>query len=221
MSERTEIETLLPWYATGKLSPCEHEKVDLYLEAHPDMAMQLELIEQERFETTMINEAIATPSTTGVDRLMEQLDEEFGSDKSAAQSSWLKSLWSDMTSALQIPVVQFAGIAAAFLIIIQAVSLGVIINNNPQSTQYTTASGPGTKAGNGIVMLVSFNKSATGGAISKFLQESNGSIVSGPLAGGIYHIKFATNAAKPENVETLANSLEARTDLFDFVSEVE
>lgn len=107
------------------------------------------------------------------------------------------------------------------MIIIQAVSIGVIVNNNSQGAQYTTASGPDGETGDGVVMLVSFNKSATSGAISKFLEANNGLVFNGPLAGGFFHIKFATKATKPENVEAIVKAMESRKDLFDFVSEFE
>jgi len=222
MSERTEIESLLPWYVTGKLSKSETEKVDQYLAAHPGMSMQLDLIEQEKLETTLINEAIATPSATSIDRLMARLDEEFGPEQSPDETSWLQSIWRDIAGAFQMPVIQFAGAAAAVLIIVQAISLGVLLNSNtPGSATYTTASGPESPATSGTVMLVTFKQSATAERISKLLEETNGSIVKGPLAGGFYHVQFNIEPKSPEKVEALVKALETRSDIIDFVSEVE
>lgn len=221
MSERTEIETLLPWYVTGKLDRPDVEKVNQYLMSHPEMAMQLELIRQEQLETTLINEAIPTPSATGIDRLMARLDEEFGPDQSSDEVSWLQSIWGDIVGAFQIPVVQFAGAAAAVLIIVQAVSLGVMINSNAPGSTYTTASGPDAHRVSGTVMLVTFKQSATAENISKLLEDRNGSIIKGPLAGGFYHVKFNIEGVSPEKVDALTKSLETRNDIIGFVSEFE
>ncbi len=76
MSEQTKIETLLPWYATGKLSAPERQKVEEYLAANPGMKLQLDVIENERLETVMLNEAVGMPTTGGIDRLMTRLVQE-------------------------------------------------------------------------------------------------------------------------------------------------
>ncbi len=222
MEDRTEIETLLPWYVTGKLSDADVEKVDRYISDHPDLAMQLDLINSERLETTLINEEITVPSSISIDRLMAGMDDAFGPEQKPANINWFRSVWSDISSAFKLPVVQFAGVAAALLIVIQSVSIGVLVQNNKTTGgAYTTASGPETSDSDGIEMLVTFNQSATAIEISNLLEETNGSIVKGPLAGGFYRIKFSIQEKSPEKIDALAKALQARKNIIEFISGVE
>ncbi|MEM6498405.1 MAG: hypothetical protein AAF709_16980, partial [Pseudomonadota bacterium] len=66
-TEREEIEMLLPWYESGTLDPADFERVERYLEAHPEMRTQLELVGDERFETTIANEMLGAPSPGALD----------------------------------------------------------------------------------------------------------------------------------------------------------
>ena len=58
LSEREEIEMLLPWYVTGKLDAADTARVEAYLAQHPDMLHQLAIIAEEQTITVEDNEAI-------------------------------------------------------------------------------------------------------------------------------------------------------------------
>ena len=218
LTKKEQIETLLPWYVTGKLSAAERQKVDQYIATNSDKALQLELIQQERLETVLQNEATGLPTSGGIDRLMTRLDIDFGPDKSNSESNWLNTIWADITSAFQKPAMQFAGIAAALVIVLQSVSLGVLVQNNAPGSKFTTASGPITTRTGGITMLVTFTPQATAGQISKLLEETGGAIVNGPLAGEFYHIRFPITATSLEEIKTLTNRLEGEKNIIAFVS---
>src|SRR5262245_18609764 len=68
--ERDEIEMLLPWYATGRLTLADKQKVERYAAMHPHMALHIDVVKAEREQTVITNEALALPSAGALDRLM-------------------------------------------------------------------------------------------------------------------------------------------------------
>jgi anti-sigma factor RsiW len=74
LNERESIEAMLPWYARGQLGADDERKVEAYLADHPEIADQLALIEEERGETTLLNEARGVPSPGALDRLMDSIE---------------------------------------------------------------------------------------------------------------------------------------------------
>ena len=75
IAEREAVEALLPWYESGQLDAEDTKRVEAYLSAHPDIASQLALVEEERIEAVQMNEARGTPAAGALDRLMETIDE--------------------------------------------------------------------------------------------------------------------------------------------------
>jgi len=64
-----EIEALLPWYATGRLSPEDRAKVAAALQERADLAGQMRFLEEVRQATIGINEELEVPSDAGWDRI--------------------------------------------------------------------------------------------------------------------------------------------------------
>ena len=65
-----ELESLLPWHATGTLSQRTADEIDRALARSPDLACQLALIRQEQAETVRLNESLATPSARPIAKLL-------------------------------------------------------------------------------------------------------------------------------------------------------
>ena len=71
LSEREQIEALLPWYVTGKLDAAGCGRVETYMARHPEMRRQLVLIDEDRDVAQRVNAAIVPPRTLSADRLLE------------------------------------------------------------------------------------------------------------------------------------------------------
>ena len=61
LSERDEIEALLPWYVSGKLDAHSRARVERYVREHPEAKAHLTLAREESDATVTANEAIAAP----------------------------------------------------------------------------------------------------------------------------------------------------------------
>ena len=206
-SEREEIEMLLPWYESGTLDPADFERVERYLEAHPEMRSQLELVGDERFETTIANEMLGAPSPGALDKLRASIAAETPAPSRLATAG--KSIWAEIANLFSAPTpraVQFAGIAAALVLMLQAGVIGSLwqtptSGGAPQGT-YATASG---EEGKGFSVIVRFAPTATTDAIAKTLSPLKGQIISGPKPGGMFEVKF----------ELEKDSKEARTAVIE------
>lgn len=215
-TEREEIEMLLPWYVMGTLDADEHAHVAAYLKAHPEMAAQVALINQERAETVATNEAIQAPPASAFDALSAQIAND------ARAPSVAKGLWSRVTEFFQTPTpraVQWAGAAAAVVVLLQAVAITSLLPTDSPSTTYKTASGE--KAGPaqiGTLAMVQFTPSATAAEIAATLQSMKLVIVDGPLPGGLYKMRIApTRLPETERAQRIAD-MQSRQQIFSLVT---
>ena len=89
--DHEEIEQLLPWYEKGTLSAAEMQRVEAYLDTHPELRSRLALIREEVAETIAANESLGMPSPAVRDRLMEQIASEAGNslETSSGFKSWI------------------------------------------------------------------------------------------------------------------------------------
>lgn len=186
--ERDDIEKLLPWYAVGTLERSEAERVEAYLDGHPEIRDQLLLVAEEADETIAVNEALGAPSPGAIDRLMERVAQDGPVPAAHGQQSlWQRIIgqFADMS-----PGVAAFGTAAAIVIIcIQAVALGLVMTG--EQKQSRTASGEETQVETGTVALVIFSAGATVEQVNELLAASGTSIVDGPKAGGIYRVRVS------------------------------
>ena len=60
--EHQEIETLLPWYASGTLSRRDANGVEQALAGDRELARQYDLVREELVETIHLNETLGAPS---------------------------------------------------------------------------------------------------------------------------------------------------------------
>ncbi|MEM7751413.1 MAG: hypothetical protein AAF346_24390 [Pseudomonadota bacterium] len=211
-TEREEIEMLLPWYESGTLDPADFERVERFLEAHPEMRMQLELVGDERFETTIANEMLGAPSPGALDQLRAAIAAETPAPSPLVTAG--KSLWQEIANLFTSPTpraVQYAGIAAALALMLQAGVIGSMwqtpTGGAPQGT-FATASG---EEGSGFSVIVRFAPTATTAAIAEALNPLKGQIVSGPKPGGMFEVKFALEKDSKEAREGIIGKLKAST----------
>jgi hypothetical protein len=73
---RHEIEELLPWYATGRLSNRDAERVEQALAGDRKLARRYELVRRELAETTRLNAALGVPSARAMEKLFAAINAE-------------------------------------------------------------------------------------------------------------------------------------------------
>jgi anti-sigma factor RsiW len=218
MTEQEEIETLLPWFVTGKLSAEERQRVERYLDRHPDLERQIALAREESAETIADAEALGTPSRASFDRLMAQV-----SAAPAARANVTGGLaalleqiadWLSGFSRMQLGA---AAMAAALLIAVQAGAL-VYLGERGGGQTYQTASGPAdAPAGQGTFALVSFKATASAGEVAALLAEQNFQIVDGPKAG-MYRVRLSPSVLAAADAEAKLAALRAKDNIVAFVS---
>jgi anti-sigma factor RsiW len=208
LSEREEIEMLLPWYMTGRLEEADMARVEAYLEQHPDMHHQLALIAEEQTGTIEGNEAIQ-PRLASVASLLARTETPAGVAK-----SWFAGLIDGLKSLVEAPTpgaVRWAAAAAAVIICLQAAALGTLLTQD-SGGGYQTASRPGVEADHGAVALIAFTDKAAAADITRVLADNRLRMVDGPLPGGFYSVRFEDHATGDEQRKRF-DAILARKDL--------
>ena len=217
ITEREAIEAMLPWYERGQLGTSDAKRVEAYLAAHPDMANQLALVEEERAESVQMNEMRGAPGAGALDRLMISIEEHEAANPSLASTK--TALWGWASKLLGAPVpasMQWVAGAAAVLIIVQGVSLGVLMTSGPQQgAGYETASGPAQIVA-GTYALVQFTDNASAEDINRFMTEKGLTIVDGPKPGGVYRVRISDETLEEARRDTILKELLSQGDVINF-----
>lgn len=218
-TEREAIELLLPWYMTGKLDADDRERVEKFLFDNPETGEQIALLDQEIAATIELNEAMGAPSPGSLNRLLEDLDRKFGRSEETSDSGWVRKSIDALRDAFELPMVRFAGIAAAIVIVVQAVAIGSLSTFETDRPAYQTASGEaGTTEPPGAQLVVMFAQDAPVSDVTTLLQEIDAVIIRGPVGDGLYELRLARQGATEEQLDELIGMLSEREDLIRFVS---
>lgn len=187
LSERDEIEALMPWYLSGKLDAHSHARVERYLETHPERRAHLALIQEENDATIAANEAIPAPGPEALDRLRASI-------APRTRSVWtqLSERLADWISDLAPSQLVLATAAAALVVMLQAAVIGALVMERAATPTYQTASRE-EDTGNGVEFLVGFAEAATAGEISALLEQLDAVVVDGPRAG-LYRLRLPDQA---------------------------
>ena len=219
LSEREEIETLLPWFATNKLGAADQIRVETYLDAHPEMRNQLSIIADERHAVIVGNEAIAASvGMAGMERLRQSIAvDRTVSDRAADQASgWISQLV-NIFSAPTPSAVRWAGAAAAIVLLAQALTIGALMNpDGPKAPDYQTASG-NTPAAVGTSVLVQFEPAANAEMIAGFLKAAGAEIVAGPGQGGLFKVRLSASKLSVDERDAAITRLQANKGLIRLV----
>lgn len=220
MDDRQEIETLLPWFVTGKLDAADHQRVERYLRDHPDMQRQIVLAREESAETVAGAESLGSPSRASFDRLMAQV-----AVQPRRRAGLLEALTphferiADWITGLSRPQIGAMAAAAALVVAVQGASLVYLATGSSPSRTYETASGGGdAKADQGTFALVSFRPTATAAEVTAALAELDVQIVAGPRAGGIWRVRLSPEALAQDQAEARLAILRARNTVVGFAS---
>ena len=216
-SHDEEIEALLPWYEKGTLSNEDARRVEAYLERHPEGMRFLALIREEVGETIGANEQAGMPSRAVLDRLMGSIAAE-PKRAGVAAGGRARGLLARIFGEGSAPWLPVAAFAACLLILVQAVSLGVLLTRDGGESPTLASGDPARPASDAHMALVRFAPSATAENISTFLRGINAVIVDGPKPGGIYRLQVARQPGEAAQVEPILEKLRARSDIISFVS---
>lgn len=194
LSEREEIEALLPWYVTSRIDAEDRARVEAYLARHPETRRQLAQVEEDRDVAHRINAGIAPPRTLSADRLLERA-------RGPARAGTPKSAWTAVIEAAReflgaptVAGVRWAAAAAVVVMLAQAAVIGGLLRDRPQ-IGYETASGGVGQAAAGVRVLVRFQAGATIEAITTALEKHGMRIVDGPKPGQLFVVRIGDAAS--------------------------
>lgn len=218
IADSQEMEMLLPWYVSGNLEPEQREQLERYLAEHPDAAVRIENIKDEKEATLDGNDAIEGPSEDILERFLARIDADEQLDTVPARSGmfeWFKSY----LPIFEMPVARLAAAAITLVLIAQATIIGILMTGHNDGPTYETASASkSTTANNEPRLLIAFTDQATAGEIAKLMNEIAGNIVSGPKAGGFYTVRVSGRTPVSINMEEIITILRKRTRLIRFVA---
>jgi anti-sigma factor RsiW len=209
-NERSVVDDLLPWYASGRLSPADTARVDAALEADPALARRLDLVRDEMGETIRVNEQLGAPSPHVIEKLFAKIDAE--PHRAPASPGGIAARLSEWLSSLAPRTLAMTAIAGAVVLLAQAGLIGsLLLTDRPAS--YSTASYTKFDAPDGAFVLVGFAETATAAKVLEFLKANNATIVDGPRAGGLFKLKVSNEKLPREEVDQIARRLGANTTL--------
>jgi anti-sigma factor RsiW len=211
MTEREEIEMLLPWYVTGKLDAADKARVETWLARAPDLARQLDLVRAEQGENLRLNEALRAPASLTVDRTLAIAQGRAGVLSQAA--AWLRELFTAPSSGS----VRWAAAAAGVVMLLQAAALGYLASERPVGG-YVQATGEQAAVRAGTFVLVRFADTATAKDITTALSDLDMAIVEGPRQGGLFRVKIGLAKLSDAQRDARIATLRQRPGLTVFIT---
>lgn len=208
LTEREEIESLLPWFAAGTLSRRDAERVERALASDAELARQFEMVREELGETIRANESLGAPSARALKSLFEKIDAEAPNRPTASFS--LMGRVSAFIAGFSPRTLAYAGAAAAVAIVLQAAVITTSLVSQPDSGGFrTVAIERGAAGEQGAFAQVRFNPQATAADITSFLETNKASIVSGPAPGtGMYKVKVSMTTLPKEQLDEIVRRMQ-------------
>ena len=209
-----DMELLLPWYATGKLSDSEKRQVETWLDGNVEAQRHLEIVREEMALTIEANESLSVARAGSLHRLMNAIEAEGDARPQAdPQGSFMERL-AGFVGGFS-PRVYATAIAACLLLLIaQAGIIGALLTAAPDATFQTATGGGPARVESGIIALVAFQESASASDIGALMNDNEAEIVGGPAEGGLYRVRFP-QTADPDKV---VDQLRAAGDVVKFVA---
>jgi hypothetical protein len=212
VSEREEIEALLPWHAAGTLTRREAQKVEQALAADADLAAQYATIREDLAETIVANETLGAPSARAMQKLMADIEADASSARRARTSFNLGAWLSETLSSFSPRTLAWSATAAALAVVLQAGLLaGMFVSERQGGSLYDTASYRDvTKsvAESGTYFVMRFSPEASVGDVNKLLETYQMAIADGPKAGGVYTVRVAMTGMPKEELARLVKQLQ-------------
>ena len=209
-----EMELLLPWYATGKLSDSEKHQVEAWLEGNPQAQSHLEIVREEMALTIEANESLGVASAGALHRLMAAVEAEGDARPQADPQGTLMERLAGFLGGFSPRVYATALAACLILLIAQAGIIGALLTSAPDATFQTATGSASATAESGIVALVAFQDAASASDIGALMNDNKAEIVGGPAEGGLYRVRFPQTA----DPDVVVDQLRAASDVVKFVA---
>jgi anti-sigma-K factor RskA len=208
MSEREEIEALLPWHAAGTLSRRDAQKVEQALASDTDLATQYSLIRDELVETIGLNESLGAPSARAMQKLMADIEADASTARRTPSSFNLGEWLSEKLSSFSPRTLAWSASAAALAIVLQAGLLaGMFVNERQGDAGFKTASVERNLAVKPTEAMIGFTPQANIAEITKLMQTYKMAIVDGP-ASDMYTVRFAMTGMPKEELGRVLKQLQ-------------
>jgi len=208
MSEREEIEALLPWHAAGTLSRRDAQKVEQALASDTDLATQYSLIRDELVETIGLNESLGVPSARAMQKLMADIEADASTARRTPSSFNLGEWLSEKLSSFSPRTLAWSASAAALAIVLQAGLLaGMFVNERQGDAGFKTASVERNLAVKPTEAMIGFTSQANIAEITKLMQTYKMAIVDGP-ASDMYTVRFAMTGMPKEELGRVLKQLQ-------------
>jgi hypothetical protein len=209
VSEREEIEALLPWHAAGTLTRREAQKVEQALAADADLAAQYATIREDLAETIVANETLGAPSARAMQKLMADIEADASSARRARTSFNLGAWLSETLSSFSPRTLAWSATAAALAVVLQAGLLaGMFVSERQGGALFDTASYHDvTKPvpDNGTMI---FAPQASIGDVNKLLETYKIDGVEGPKGGNTYTVRLSMTGMPKEELARLVKQLQ-------------
>jgi anti-sigma factor RsiW len=209
LSEREEIESLLPWFAAGTLSRPEAERIEKAIAADPKLASAYAAVREELTETIRLNETLGAPSARAMQQLFAKIDAESPAVRRSSLAVTLTVRISDFVASLTPRTLAYGAAAAALAIVLQAgVIAGVLLREAAAPEGYRTVAVERAGPAAGSFALVRFAPNASAADITKFLEDNKATVVGGPTAGGLYRLRLAATKLSGDELARAVNRLQ-------------
>jgi hypothetical protein len=211
VSEREEIEALLPWHAAGTLTRREAQKVEQALAADADLAAQYATIREDLAETIVANETLGAPSARAMQKLMADIEADASSARRVRTSFNLGAWLSETLSSFSPRTLAWSATAAALAVVLQAGLLAGMFVSERQGTSFQTASYHDvTKSipDDGSYLIMSFSPQANVADVNKLLNTYKMTVVDGPNGGNVYVVRLAMTGMPKEELARLVKQLQ-------------
>jgi anti-sigma factor RsiW len=206
--EPSDIEAMLPWYATGRIKPADKALIDKALASDPELARRLEIVREEVGAVADLHDKLPGASPRALNKIMAGIAAE------PRQAPVLKRAkqglldWLGGTLQAFAPrTLALAACAAICVVALQTAMLSGLIGSPDGSARYGTASAPSTVA-TGSVVMVAFVPSATAADLTAFLKKFDASIVDGPRASGLFRIKVSNEKLSPAQLDAILAAMQ-------------
>jgi anti-sigma-K factor RskA len=200
--EPQDVEELLPWYVTGRVSREEARGIETALKTMPDLADKLAQVQREREAVARASEVVEPVPPDTLQRLLQQVEATRQWRVPRIEGQGEARTW--LRGALHHNAFWQAAFAVACALV---VALGVRLYNPPDDSGLAGSIG---KAG-GAIITVRFQPAAAAADIASLLARLNASIVGGPATDGAYLVRVP--AAQAAEIESAVSALASRKDL--------
>lgn len=207
--EPQDVEELLPWYVTGRLSREEARGVEAALSTMPDLAQKLAQAQRERDAVARSSEAVEAPPPENLQRLLQKVEttRQVRAPKienARSGTGWIGGLFGRRL------VWQLAFAAAC----VALVFMGTQLYRPGPGSGFGTATGlAGIDAGARLIVV--FQPNATSGDIGAMLTALDAVIVDGPKPGNAFVVQLPT--ADPDRVSAAMAEMLAQGSLVQSV----